>query len=376
MKKRISYQHEFTRLDGTEVTLEARYEPSDCHDVLCKEVGDVIVMGYLEHDAHCENPFENDEYLGVIHHHPSSRYGVRKDTGYYDALACDRDGNPIIDEDALQKAWHDAVTSIPLHTFTLPSNLAWEKHEQVLREQLADESVADIRTSAQCEYAWRQHDLPDDLMETLGDRVESVINWNYDSAVEDCSEPGNPDAVLLDLYEHSGCVWSISGTGANCRWDTSRGESVWVPDKYTLEEVARRAPVYDHAYIESTSWIRGTGKSYLLHFGDKDGEFSDDWMALWAKAVEIAVANVGEPPRFKGRERALLEMAENAVRQYNAWTNGDCYGFVIQVHDKAGVFSEEDVCWGLIGSDFAEETLKSEFEDTVEQHTALSTEVA
>ena len=152
-------------------------------------------------------------------------------------------------------------------------------------------------------------------------------------------------------------------------FDLSRHEAVWVPDKYAREEIDRRAPVFDYAWIEKTAWLRGKGKQYLLHFGDKDGVFSDDWSELWAKAVEIAEAcrAAGVEPRFDGRRRAAVEMAGLACDQYTDWSNGNCYGVVVQTHAKDGGLLDVDSCWGHVGTEYAEETLKEMFDHEVER---------
>jgi len=125
---------------------------------------------------------------------------------------------------------------------------------------------------------------------------------SYGDPIEDACP--NPDAVLLDLYDHGPCQLSVSGRGMNCRWDTSRGEAVWVPDKYLQEELAK---------IE-----------------DPD--------ARYAQAVIYA---------------------EQAVELYNAWSSGDCYGVVVQTHDKEGAMEDEDAVWGYLGGKHAEEELAS-----------------
>ena len=85
-------------------------------------------------------------------------------------------------------------------------------------------------------------------------------------------------------------------------FDLSRHEAVWVPDKYLREELEK----------------------------------------------------ITDPVE---RRKAAVKYAEQAVEQYNAWTSGDCYGVVVQVHELDGTFVEEDACWGHIGSEYAEESL-------------------
>lgn len=310
--------NDFTFANGDEIELELGFKPSDYHDVIVQETDDLIVMGYLVHDDDCSNPLEDCCAIGTIHHHPRSNYGKRGDDGYYEALALDSYGEPIIDEDKVQKVWHDKVMALPLELFTLPEKFfaddeaqrAWrilnrDVDAALLRQDLAGEGVDDVPILTYCRYAWRSHDLPDLLEEELSECIEDALAWNYEGACEDCHKEGDPDAVLLDLYDHSGLHWSLSGGGMNCQWDTSRGESVWVPD----DEL----------------------RKYLDEIKDP----AERW-----KQAKV--------------------YAQQAVDEYNAWTSGDCYGVVVQTHDKEGELIESDECWGYVGGEYAEMHLKDQ----------------
>jgi hypothetical protein len=146
------------------------------------------------------------------------------------------------------------------------------------------------------------------------------------------------------------------------KFDTSKHQAVWVPDKCALEEILRRAPIYDHAYIEPTSWILGTGKKYLLHLCDKERDdiFSDNWTELWDKAVEIAnrAFVTGASPKFNGRRMAAIEICTQALDMYNAWSSGSVYEVVVQVHDFDGTQLSCDYVDYCYGSDKAEKSLE------------------
>lgn len=116
----------------------------------------------------------------------------------------------------------------------------------------------------------------------------------------------NPDAIMLDLYEHGGCVWSIAGTGTSCRFDTSRHESVWTPDKALLNEVADKSP--------------------------------------------------------EDRAEYLYKTCKDAVEMYNAWSSGSVYEVVVEVHDFDGAqlsCDYEAYCYGYEQAEKAlEEAIK------------------
>lgn len=327
MRSRTTYYHDHVKDDGETLALELEYKADS--DVTVVETEDKIIVGYLVQDEMAENPLEYCDGMGAIHHHPRSRYGRRGDDGYYDALGLDSGGDPIIDEDNLQQMWTDAVNALPLKLFHIEDRQIRESIKQYgtqtgyresLRDALAQESVSDFTLALQAAYAWGSLGVPESTRDEIVERIEDVIQFDYDKAVEACRKPGDPDAVLLDLYDHSGCVWSVSGAGMNCRFDTSRGESVWVPDKCLreeLEEIKDPQERYDQA----------------------------------------------------------VKYAKQAVEAYNAWSCGDVYGIVVQTHDKEGVMLDVDAVWGHIGIDWAEEALAEDVAWRVDRQTRLASGV-
>lgn len=312
MFKRTTYTQDFDLANGDTVELEAEYAPCDYHDAVVKQAGNYIVFGYLSHDEDCGNPLEECDAMGAIHHHPRSHYG-RRDSDYFEVLGLDSDGEPIIDDEKMQDMWRDAVMALPLFTFYISDTRlrrsireasGAEDYRAGLRNALAEESVGDYSVEQQCCFAWKYRpEVP--RASDIAELVEDRIKWDYEEARKACWVGGDKDAVLLDLYEHSGCVWSVAGTGMNCPWDTSRGESVWTPDKYLREELDKITDPQDR----------------------------------YAEAVKYA---------------------EQAVVQYNAWSSGDCYGVIVRIHELDGTLVESDECWGYVGGDYADETLKAE----------------
>ena len=320
MRQRTHYTEDFTLANGDEVELTLEHEAHG--DVTVVETDHGIIVGYLVQDEDCENPIESCDGMGAIHHHPRSRYG-RRHSNYFEELGLDSGGDPIIDEDKMQDMWRDAVMALPLVTFYLSDpkvrkvihkESGIRDYRAALRIALAAEAVGDYCMEQQCKYAWTEY-MPRGTIDAIAVTVEDKIKWDYPAAEQACREPGNPDAVMLDLYEHGGCMWSVAGTGMNCRWDTSSGESCWTPDDCLLEE------------------LKGL-----------EGE------ARYAKCVEYA---------------------EQACEQYNAWSAGDCYGVVTQVHDKNGDMVESDSCWGYVGQEYAEEELASRVKNEVEWAKAI-----
>jgi hypothetical protein len=116
-------------------------------------------------------------------------------------------------------------------------------------------------------------------------------------------EAPDPYAVLLDVYEHGGIAYSLSGTGQQCQFDTARGGAVWVPGDLLRADI----------------------------------EASAD-------------------PAARARECARID-----AEQYTAWRNGDCYLTVVVTYDKDGEQIDLDTCGGYYGGDSAYEALQEHF---------------
>jgi hypothetical protein len=130
-----------------------------------------------------------------------------------------------------------------------------------------------------------------------GDSVEEYI-----AAVN----AAKPFTVMLDVYEHDGIAYSISGTGMQCPWDTAKGGAVWVPNQCCLDEI---------------------------------------------NAV----------PKADRRARTV-ELARQAAAIYTDWCNGNCFGIVTLIFDtKTGEMISDESCYGYIGDDDVYSVLQEEF---------------
>lgn len=93
-------------------------------------------------------------------------------------------------------------------------------------------------------------------------------NWSRKKSLKP-----NPDRVIIDVYEHSGTVYSVHGEGFDCRWDTAKGGAVWVPDTEMKKELngLRRAKreqlCLERARLACrlyTSWVNGWGCTWIV----------------------------------------------------------------------------------------------------------------
>lgn len=318
-------------------------------------------VAYLVHDEHCCNPLEGCDGMGVIWHHPRSHYG--KSGGYYEACGLDSYGGPLIDEDKLQQMWHDKVMARSLQDFYINPALRKVADAEDLREMLADESIiGDYTFEQNARSAWsvRLEDADPDDVQTLIDKVEEKLSdWNYAAAEQECQQPMDKYAVLLDVYDHSGRSYSLSGGGIQCRWDTSRGEAVWVADAYAKEEIDRRTRVYAFGKIESVGTNTGKPLYKVSPLSGIEPSVFKEWSDAFEFLLQFGIQYDGDltPEDVeRGFQRALYEVAKNCVKAYDSWQSGDNYGVVCVDYDAQGEqIGDEDACWGYIGRKYAEE---------------------
>jgi hypothetical protein len=363
MKFRTETHHYFELPNGAEVELPCEPEDWLQDELVTVERPDGgYRVAYLTHDEYCSNPLEDCDGMGAIWHHPRSHYG--KSDGYYESCGLDSYGDPIIDEDKLQQMWHDAVMALSLQDFYVDPALRKIADAEDLRQMLADESViGDYTFEQNARSAWgvRLEDADPDDVQALIDKVEEKLSdWSYALAADECQQPMDEYAVLLDVYDHSGRSYSLSGGGVQCRWDTSRGEALWIADKYAKEEIDRQAKVYAFGKIQqfkSDKYYPSLDGAPICAEGTT---VSYPGFEHWHEAFEWLkqrVANLGEPTDdqlLSGHNRALYEIASECVKTYNSWQCGDCYGVICVDYDAEGKqVGEADACWGYTGIDWA-----------------------
>ena len=116
----------------------------------------------------------------------------------------------------------------------------------------------------------------------------------------------NPYAVLLDIYEHSGRVYSISGEGYQCQWDTARGGGIWIPNDAFIQELK-----------------------------EQDFQAEDE-------------------------RSYCIKNARWACEHLNCLESGDVWGIACEKFNLNGHHITGDACWGFVGSEYAKEELQSE----------------
>lgn len=333
-------KHVYFEVDGVEC--EIPNEPSGSMsylDTLVHKTADRIIIGYLVDDRCPSNPLEEQDGYGSIF---SGSRRMNQVSEFCAALGYDRYGEKdfsAVDGKITVEMYRDKINEM----YGLDDLVEQFEVEYERNEGESDEDFV---------YRCAELDWNDDRY---------TIDTAYDDLRESLWEKGREDgtvgtkyATLLDVYQHSGISYNVSGKGMQCQWDTARGGAVWVPDNTCIAEIEHRAPVYRKGEINKlrTKWVCPLGTF------DK-----------WHEAFEALKADTTLPLESEqvGVERACRELAQQACEIYTAYCNGDTYGRIIAQCDLEGnpIEDDETAVYGYYGSEDAYACLKEDFDHVV-----------
>jgi len=358
--------------------LDLDFEPSgvmDYDEPVIVRVGNKLVVGYLSDDSDCENPLKSCDGMGRIYsaHRDSDSEEHR---AMQDAMGLDSDWNPVIDQSDIEDAASKSLRAI------VKSDFNSEFIGCVLHFGSVDRAwqafVEDFKLG---EY-YCNLDFTRKVIGATSKSWEDICKGSWEVARR-AGSVGDPYAVKLDCYQHSGTVWSISGEGMQCQFDTAKGAGVWVPDDSARDEAERREKVY------------AFGRTFQLHGPTPwhaaldDQDETSPGFALWHEAFTWLEQH--QPKReptaeeaLLGRERAARNLAQVALESYNAWLSGDCYGVIVVTFVNVAGFWKDpewelvdsDECWGYIGSEYAMEDVHSNVASTIKYLEAEDNQLA
>lgn len=336
-----------------------------------EQVGNKVLVGYLSPDLAPTNPLEDCDGFGSIF---SSHRNSSTHEEFQDALGLDRYWSPdlgLVDEHPtyFRKAWVKAAAdSIEFQQWC-------QENGRIPKYAGSFELTAYYKRKA--ERFWREtrgvesHDYYNVSIEGFDftDDVRDEV-WKELSRLHLI---GDPDRVSLDVYEHSGTAYSVSGEGMQCRWDTSPGAAVWVPDDSARDEIARRAEVYQHGEVVAGNRKGQAAYTFKL---DRSPKVSGIWFDQWHQAFDALAKTIKPKPKgnaLLGRRRAATELAREAADLFTDYCNGSVYGVVIEtfeiVDKETGRTEsvEDDSCWGYCGAPHAEYELKASFDEALKR---------
>lgn len=324
--------------------------------------GKTAVYAGLVRDDDCESPLDSCDGEGAIYF--AGRRGDQKSQArYQEVFGLDgeyrRDKSfsavEVMAEVLLRQRLYPEDQPVALVRMTLEaSNLG------VTTDQLWADILNEIQ-GYRC--SWAEFSEEDKAMFAGYDWEELLDEaWH---ACRKAGKVGDMLAVPLDVYEHSGMVLSVSGTGYQCEWDTTKGGAVWVPDDVARDEILnRRAPVYTKGRVLHNGKTRSGLRYTVQTLGQNmDGttfyaDAEQPWFEQWGDAFDFLQQLEVEVTRSieAAQETAAREYAASVLDSYNSWLAGDCWGFVCYtVNLETMEVVEKDTCWGHVGLEWAEQ---------------------
>ncbi|WP_018079436.1 hypothetical protein [Thiobacillus denitrificans] len=297
-----------SEIDVDGLTAELSFEPSCVMSYMEHKIekqGGLVAVGYLVDDHDVENPLDDCDGMGHIY---SSHRHSGQHAKMQAVLGLDSDWQRDLSLRVVEREAESALMELVrtrLQVDLVAFILECANNNEMSRDQAIEYFVVDFTGQ-----------LPYHRETWLTEKVRELVTWN--SLLDDAwqlarlsGQVGDPYTVMLDCYEHGDQVWSVTGSGPQCLFDTARGAGVWVPDQCLRDELDS---------IKTNEGIE----------------------AARTKAVEFALQALGS---------------------YNSWLAGDCYGVAVDVFLTEGdrlKLIDESAVWGYVGRKWAEESLSEE----------------
>lgn len=356
-------------IDGVNVDLT--FEPNYEGHILAERVGDKLVVAYLVQDSDPENPQTAGDANGDIYTRSTRGWGggsiSDNDSEIESALGVDGYGSPDIDK-----------------LFACEPYIDWKgilQKQRCLRDIAALKMLEDMSSDFDKIEEWL---ILEDLVLESGETYDQAFNEQRNEIwcnLEDCNghfcdeveelavklypdywqQIAGPFVVPLDYCgsNHGPGTMSINPT----TWDGDPDDlptGIWVADKGAIDNITPYPP--------------GVSMKQVQPYPDSVyGVFKDEvenYRGSWAECKAF-IKDFNPPTTDADLRDAAFKYAEGICSSYEAFCNGDVYGCVVEVFDKVGddddleweSDGDDDSCWGFIGSDYALETLKSEYFD-------------
>lgn len=366
--RRHSHITHSATIDGMEV--ELTFEPNYEGHILAERVGDKLVVAYLVQDSDPENPQTSGDANGGIYTRSTRGYGggsiSDNDSEIESALGVDGYGSPDIDKLFACEPYTDYKGTQQKHT-CLRDIAARMYLDDVggnfdLIEGWLDAQGLELDEGQTFDEAFQVHhdDIWRDLEDSNGffsNEVESLATSLYSDYWQQIA---GPFVVPLDYCgsNHGPGTMSINPT----TWDGDPDDlptGIWVADKSAIENLTPYPPVVSMKQVQPyPDSVYGVFKDEV-----------ENYRGSWAECKAF-IKDFNPPTTDADLRDAASKYAESICSSYQSWCNGDVYGCVVEVFDRIGDDPDEphwesdgdhDACWGFIGSDYALESLKSEY---------------
>jgi hypothetical protein len=318
-----------------DIEIEYAHEPYS--DVLSEKVGDKLVVAYLVQDSDCENPMTSYDGEGTLYTKPSRGWGggsITDDSSWGRYLGLTEDGEPDLKLDAVK-----------------------ERARELMRPTVAtDQDFIDY-----CLEEFEEFSCIEDCFDTIDFDNWSLPSWMY-NRLEDFLERAwdqlDDEGVLRERLSVPVNYCSNNhgpGTASAYTASIDNCNAVWVPDQNCINNMT---PLPCGLEIEWEGNGGGPkGRQYVL----RDKGVYVKGFNNYVDALDYIKANYPQEITRADQMKAAYKHADSVLENYINWCNGDCYGCVVETFDAQGEQIDEDSCWGFIGMEYAEESLKNDF---------------
>ena len=344
----------------------------------------LIIVSYTEHDPDCPHPLEDSDGEGAIYRR--GRNGSKADEAMMrEALGLDDNWEPVMPDEYAEPLASKVATALKINKETACELIRLKSKcgvgdslpEVVLKASRAIENGSAVGDAV---LAFFTGDFCDTTVEEKASVTKAIRA--FDTSLKALSgelSSANPNAVVLDAYEHGGIEYSIHGQGMQCRFDSSSGAGVWVPDEAALENIrittAERLDVYKAIKMVQSGLYSikpEECRPSIITVGDKTFD-------RWNKAVDYALSTLDTTLVAKTQREVVLEYCKSVLNAFNAWLNGDCHCVVTERFTKEAdqwVSDNTNHCGGYIGYEYAEEEAASNHKHAVENERRLRLKAA
>lgn len=323
-------------VDLGEATLTLQYAPLSEVSVL--QTSTHAYLSYHINASDAQNPCDSDCAAGHIysaHRHSATHREMQQ------ALGRDREWQPDLEhEEVMGIARRKVVEALKADTPEAKAAL-----QQAL--EALDMSEAELQAKLKSHYLNPDYFYQEDMFEEAGlPGASGYLKEGWERALKE-GRIGNPFRVSVDVYDHSAVTYSVSGEGYVCRWDTSRGGALWVPNDYLMQSELwplALAP-FDLAIVEKPAdyqWLPsetgqdfgdGIKKTYtLVHPAvytvtqKSTGKAIGFRFPTFEGALKSALRHLGDKWKpeegFAAAHPRAIELAREICKQYTSWSNG------------------------------------------------------
>lgn len=178
-----------------------------------------------------------------------------------------------------------------------------------------------------------------------------------------------PYHIPLSYFEHGQCRWGVAGSMSSMpdfQWDGTLFAGFWEADKECILNIKLKAAEKFGVKVEvvqtcCVAMSKKDSKPWVLALKYKDKELwrGDNWDKMAVDAIRIA-KKIGDVRNELFC--AAADMASGICDTYTSWCNGECYGVIVVTCEADGAMIDSDECWGYIGREYAEKTMKEQME--------------